>query len=220
MQRIKNAKKQGFSEVLFLEGAFVNDHKIEEFFQQKILHGVVQDLRIYDRIPMIFTGLESWPKSTNVLCWHCSRSFKTRPWPEPQSIDPLSKGSVGRVIPSAQVVKIPDKPTKKEYSIGTRGIFCSANCVVAYVEVHTKDIVERNNKISMLLLLYEIFTGIRVTYIDPAPSPTEMIQYGGSLTEPEFQKKLDDMNEKARGKTYETFVTNCKSFISGITTDD
>ena len=53
---------------------------------------------------------------------------------------------------------------------------------------------EKLNKISMLLYLYEIFNNRQIPDIQPSPKPTEMIQYGGSLTSNDYQKKIESLD--------------------------
>jgi hypothetical protein len=92
MDRIKSAKKQTIDGVLFLKGVYKNNcDRIEDFFHERLLHDADPKAKIFDKIPMVFTDLESWPKTTNLLCWTCRRAVKGRPWFEPQSIDPINK---------------------------------------------------------------------------------------------------------------------------------
>lgn len=214
MNRIKNAKKQTIDGILFLQGVFKTDReRVEDFFHERLLHSS-EDSKIYDKIPMTFTDLESWPKATNLLCWNCRRTIKNRPWFEPQSIDPITKGQAGSFIPASQLNKTGEK--NKDYCINVKGCFCSANCVMRHIITFAKDLADRLNKVAMLLFVYEIFTGIRVLDIQPAPLVTEMVQYGGAMTEQEYQKKIDEANSiMARQETME-FVNNCKAFFSNL----
>ena len=91
MNRIKSAKQQSIDGILFLQGVFKKDCKrVEDFFHERLLHDTSAENKMYDKIPLVFTGINNWIKSTNLLCWNCSRCFKGRPWFEPQSIDPLN----------------------------------------------------------------------------------------------------------------------------------
>ncbi len=219
MNRIKNAKKQTVEGILFLQGVFKTDcDRIEDFFHERLLHGNDADAKIFDKIPMIFTDLDTWPKSINLLCWNCRRSIKGRPWFEPQSIDPINKGKVGEFIPSKNLNRT--GIVQESYCINVKGCFCSANCVMRHIHIFSKDLADKLNKISMLLFVYEIFTGNRVVSIQPAPLITDMVQYGGTLTDQEYQKKIDEYNSDLLKQENTSFVNNCRSFFSRLLDDN
>lgn len=210
MNRIKNVKKQTIDGVLFLQGVFKNDcEKLEDFFHNRLLS--TSEPKFYDKIPLVFCSLDTWPTKTNLLCWNCNRVPKSRPWFEPQSIDPLNKGTIGNIIPPDKLIR-----TNKvsDYCINVKGIFCSCNCVVRYTYNNAKNLPDRLNKLSMLLVVHEIFTGRKVIEIEPAPLATEMIQYGGTLTELEYQKKIDSLNVVKT--TEDNFVNNCKAYFNSL----
>ncbi len=218
MNRIKNAKKQTIDVVLFLPGVFKTDcDRIEDFFHERLLHGSDVGAKIFDKIPMIFTDLDSWPKTTNLCCWNCRRSIKGRPWFEPQSIDPLHKGKTGEFISSSKLDRTGIRD--RTYCINVKGCFCSPNCVMRHILIFSKDLADRLNKISMLLFLYELFVGQKVVDIQPSPLITDMVQYGGSLSEQEYQKKIDDANALLTKQENTTFVNNCRNFFSRLITD-
>ncbi len=218
MNRIKSAKKQTVDGVLFLPGVYKTDcDRIEDFFHERLLHGSDADAKIFDKIPMIFTDLDSWPKSTNLLCWNCRRSVKGRPWFEPQSIDPLHRGNPGEFIPANKLDKSGAKTAA--YCINVKGCFCSPNCVMRHILTFAKDLADRLNKISMLLFVYELFVGRKVADIQPSPLITEMVQYGGPYSEQEYQKKIDDANSALAKQENLTFVNNCKNFFSRLMED-
>ena len=215
MNRIKNAKRQTVDGILFLQGVFKTDcDKIEDFFHERLLNGTAES-KYYDKIPLTFTSLDTWLKETNLLCWNCNRVPKSRPWFEPQSIDPISKGEIGVYVASSKLIRMPGKT---DYCINVKGIFCSCHCVMRYILNNSKNLADRLNKISMLLFLYEIFTGRRVADIEPAPNVVEMVQYGGSLTEMEYQKKIDEAG--ANKKYDDNFVVNCKAYFSRLMLDE
>lgn len=215
MNRIKNAKKQTIDGVLFLPGVFKTDcDSLEDFFHERLIHGADQNAKIFDKIPMIFTDLESWPKTTNLLCWNCSRSFKGRPWFEPQSIDPLHKGKPGEFISSTKLNR--SGLRDNSYCINVKGCFCSPNCVMRHIMIFAKDLADQLNKIAMLLFLYEIFVGQKVINIQPAPLLTDRVQYGGTLSDQEYQKKIDELNDALGKEGNNTFVNNCRNFFNRL----
>jgi len=214
MNRIKNAKKLTVDGVLFLQGVFKTDcDKIEDFFHDRLLHGSEVEAKIYDKIPLVFTKLDTWPRTTNLLCWNCSRPVKSRPWFEPQSIDPLTGGKAGDFVSSSKLNRTGVMPAN--YYINAKGCFCSVNCTLRHILTYSKDLADRINKTSMLLFVYEIFTGSATTDIYPAPLRTEMVQYGGTMTEQEYQKRIDDANSLHRKQEGDDFLNGCKTFLHG-----
>jgi hypothetical protein len=192
---------------LFLQGVYKNDcDKIEDFFHKRLLN--TNDSKNYDKIPLVFYNLDSWIKKTNLLCWNCHRVPKSVPWFEPQSIDVTSKGSIGNLVTSDKLVR---NHNTVEYCINVKGIFCSCNCVMRYILINSKNLPDKINKISMLHILHEIFTGKKVIEIEPAPLVTDLVQYGGNLTEIEYQKKIDDFNNLKNNN--DNFINNCKAYF-------
>ena len=183
MNFIKNKTNNiNYDNILFIQGVFI-DNKNEI-----IDHPVdAKNKKVYDKIPIIFKDLETWPKSTNIKCWFCTLEFDNVPWFEPQSIEPLVEASSGSIIA--------ENITKKKVSMIVKGFFCSCNCVIANIITHTKILSEVINKTSMLLYLYEIMTGKPTTYVESSPPHTEMEQYGGLLTISEYQNVLKSLNK-------------------------
>jgi hypothetical protein len=214
MSRIKNAKKQSICGVLFLQGVFKTDcDRIEDFFHDRLLHGNNKPKKMYDKIPIVFTGLDAWPTHTNLLCCNCTLAIHSRPWFEPQSINPVSVGTVGTYI---NVDNINKYEVKNSYCINTKGCFCSPNCVMRYILNFSKAMSDRLDKIFMLLFVYEIFTGVKISSIDPAPQLTELVQYGGDKTEAEFKKIIEDLNNLQLRQENELFVSNCKTYLNTL----
>jgi hypothetical protein len=217
MNKIKIAKKQTLDGILFLQGVFKKDCKrVEDFFHERLLHDGSTENKMYDKIPLVFTGIDTWIKNTNLLCWVCSRAFKTMPWFEPQSIDPLCSGRIGVFLDSQQI-KTNEK--NKKFCINIKGNFCSPNCVMRNILTNTKDLSERHNKISMLKFVYELFTGIKIYNIEPSPIHTDMIQYGGFMTMHEYQKKIEEISNNYLKVEDENFVNNAKQHIDKLLSD-
>lgn len=256
MEKIRAIKNNTYDGILFLRGVFKTEcRRMEDMFQDRLMteNTVTQEVKIYDKLPVKFTTLTQWPKSTNLACWWCHRTHKNRPWFEPQSIEPTNDGPVGDVFQitkkafvgsasTGDVFKITtgnmpsnkNIPTKlknilivgsanespsyiKSVSISTHGSFCCENCVVAYIIKHTKDISERHNKISMLKYVYEIFNGKSIPDIQPSPSPTDMVQYGGHLTPVEYQQKIDSLDVAyMRELEDNSFTSICTLYASKI----
>ena len=217
MNKIKIAKKQSLDGILFLQGVFKKDCKrVEDFFHERLLHDGSAENKIYDKIPLVFTSVDTWVKNTNLLCWVCSRAFKTAPWFEPQSIDPLCRGKIGVFLDNNQIKNI---DRNKKYCINIKGNFCSPNCVMRNILTNTKDLSERHNKISMLKFVYELFTGIKICNVEPSPLHTDMIQYGGFMTTQEYQKKIEEISNNYLKVEYENFINNAKQNMEKLLSD-
>jgi hypothetical protein len=128
----------------------------------------------YNEIPSTFTCMQSWIKSTNLLCWHCDRSVKSIPWFVPNEIYSDKEGK--RVI----------EPF---------GNFDKVNCVQAFINDHyhgtQHDMLTKN-----LLMLYETFMNRRVPLIKPSPPRTIMKKYCGDsgITSEEYEKMIVEIN--------------------------
>lgn len=215
MNPLKSAKDQTIDGILFLQDVFKRDcDKLEASWHERLVNDKPQVVKIYDKIPLVFDGLDRWPKTTNLLCWNCNRAVKKRPWFEPQSINPTSRGSVGTFISSEKLSR--EKDTKSNYCINVKGNFCSANCVMRNIITHSKDLAEKIDKINMLLFVYCIFTNMKVADIQPSPLVSELHQYGGTLSEMEYQKKIDDMNIPYNTNEDSSFSQSCKTFLNSL----
>lgn len=69
---------------------------------------------MYMEIPKMFRGVESWLKTTNLLCWNCGGSCKSYPRFLPS--DP-------RIENGIEVCKV-------------TGNFCTEGCVQAYIDIY------------------------------------------------------------------------------------
>jgi hypothetical protein len=127
----------------------------------------------YDKIPSEFTGLEDWPTSTNLKCWVCDFNFSDRPKFVALSFKENEAGG---------------------YKMGVHGVMCTFNCAELYIETHYLRLTERQHLQELLRFEYFFFTAKWVSRIRPAPSKTEMLQYGGHLDFDAFLKKLRELD--------------------------
>ncbi len=193
--------------MLFLQGVFPTEYNNE-------IH-VENNTKEYDKIPLVFTNIDDWIKRTNLKCWFCDRQHSNMPWFEPHTVNLANDGEIGNIVPSSLLVR---KSKNKKYQFGIKGSFCSCNCVAAYIIKNTYNIYDRHNKLAMLLLEYEALTDKVITEIIPSPDKTERIEYGGKLSDIEYQKKIDESNAKI---FKDTFSDNYKAFVeSTIFNDD
>lgn len=150
---------------------------------------------IYDKIPPIFTTTANHPTRTMLLCWNCSLKFDGFPWFIPMS-----------------VTETPNK--RKSFTFSCQGNFCSINCVKTYVDTMGLDM---NSKIDMenkLKLLYEVVTGVAVSIIMPAPKKTEMLTYGGFLTEDNYREEIANIDITMRATTHILKKSHIDAFLN------
>lgn len=125
MDRISSLKNaQSYGGVLFLQGVFKKDcKKMEDMFHDRLMfdNTINKDTKVYDKIPVSFTSLDDWLKSTNITCWYCHRTFKNRPWFEPLSIEPVSE-SVSSTMPLVMDANHSDKNAKSKAAGRKKGI--------------------------------------------------------------------------------------------------
>lgn len=210
MDRIKLAKNTELGEILFLKGIHKNSGLSADLFHARLLGEADFKGKIFGKIPHVFTDLSSWPKTTNLNCWHCTRLIKDRPWFEPQSLEVVANHKPGEYISADKLDK--SGVVREVYNISVEGYFCSPNCVAAYTNATSKDLADRINKKEMLLVVHEIFTGVKVMEITPSPKHTVLEQYGGDLTNEAFQKIIDDFNSKISTDT-NNFINQCKILL-------
>jgi hypothetical protein len=129
-------------------------------------------IKIYDKIPRVFTTLEEWPDCTNLKCWVCNFTFDGRPKFVPTYIKDVG----GRL------------------EIGVSGNMCTFNCAARWIlEKYSNNKEERWRLQDKLLIVYYLFNNCLVSSIEPSPSITEHQMYGGELEHTAFWKKLKDV---------------------------
>ena len=194
--------------ILFLRGIYKKDYKkIEQIFQENIINEInMKQSRIkYDKIPATFTGLDTWLSHTNLNCWHCTNKIKFIPKFVPKNIEPRAGDY--------------EKKTKKKcYNISVEGCFCSFNCAQAYIDLaYSKNVYEYINLCNMLLFLYTIFTGKKITFIKPSPNKNRMVQFGGQLSPDEYEKEIDCLDALQQKEIDDNnFNFMCETFLKNI----
>jgi hypothetical protein len=189
------------STILFLEGVYKRDCRttMDDVHEDRLrINTASHEARRFDKIPLLFTSLDRWPTSTNILCWWCRRSFRGRPWFVPKSVEP----NVVQPDDHRQVVMTPE------------GNFCTAHCAAAYINA-TYIGSDRYNRHSMLKYLYRIIYGKNTVEITPSPSPYEMAIYGGNLSEVEYSTKISKLENNTADLEDQSFANICRMYIKG-----
>jgi hypothetical protein len=200
------SSRQVLTGSLFLKNVWKSDYKsMEEVFRDRLLDDTTTpgaDATTYDKIPATFSDLASWPVKTNLRCWECSRTFKGRPWFCPRSIEPVSHGGVGTLRTQVEIREI------RKNSRASRGIisnvtgnFCTAHCAQGHIDTVSRNAGDWQNNSAMLRLIYEIFTGHSVTRIRPSPPRDQRAEFGGPLSDEEYQKKIESLSRESREET-------------------
>ena len=121
-------------------------------------------------IRMIISGTNEFIKKDNdTPCWWCRHPF-------PKEWHPLG---------------LPVKYINKEFHC--EGIFCSFNCIMAYL--HTNDTLKYRECGQLVTLLYRAVFG-KICWTErlfPAPSWKNLREYGGKLTIDEFRKTFNKL---------------------------
>lgn len=161
--------------ILCLSGISLQDYiPLEDVADDRLLFNESNDDDIYpyNKIPQVFTSLNKWPSSTNLICWSCGFKFD----------------GVPKFIPT-YIREVNDS-----VEIGVSGNMCSFNCVESWIETHIMTREERHRLQTNLCFLYFIFTGKHITHIKPSPCKTNLLQYGGTWNEETFLKHMREID--------------------------
>lgn len=157
----------------------------------------------YECLPDYFVNLETWPKSSNLLCWSCDTSFKGIPWTVPISKTIKNETFVDDSTPEIYgTTADPINPKIREYyAFQTLGCFCSEFCAQKYIN-RSGDMRIKNKWESgkLLLEIYRLITGRHIRYIPESEDKYIMMQYCGKkgISIAEYKER----NETKRSITY------------------
>lgn len=166
-------KEHKFIKILFIKGVFIKDcMPSDDIFEKQIIEQLNYNtpyIDIYNKIPLIFTSLDTWIKKTNLNCWNCCLEFDSIPVFIPKIIEPS---------------------VYDEYNISTYGCFCSFSCAMAHNNIYNKKICDNIHVKNMLLFLYKIYNKKSVREIIASPSKFQMTQYGGNLEKIQYKNEI------------------------------
>jgi len=175
--------------VLFIRQVFFEDLTTAEDDMQSYLMNIsCNQTNIteheYDEIPKTFTGIDSWIKKINLLCWSCSCGFNNMPWFIPKYYN-----------------KSGDK-----IEMGVHGVFCSPNCAADGIicEFGSSRMEIIKEKQELLKILYYIFNNKKITYIPVPVNKTVMVQYGGTIKQSEYRYILTRDNSHFEQRDIDT----------------
>jgi hypothetical protein len=185
-----NIEEYQSPKILFIKNVFINDCILmDDLMEKKLMEEANETAETkqvddkYTKLPSIFTNIKIWPKKTDILCWHCDRTFYGPPIFIPKTMEPN--------------ITIGTGSGDGKYLISTEGCFCSFNCAVSYVLTNYNKSYEKINKIGMLKLLFREFYGKAPNDIIPSPPRYQMVQYNGSLTLNEYSTHIRDLQRQS-----------------------
>ncbi len=122
----------------------------------------------YDKIPTKFSGLDTWPRSSNLRCWHCDLV-------------------IGESTPL--FVPVTFNMHGDNFECNTEGVFNKWGCVISYINRQYSGRKWEQTK-NLVKNVASIFTGREIQIIQPAPPRTIMEPYGGDQTQEEYLRSI------------------------------
>ncbi len=200
---------------IFLTGVKLKDCvDFDAMFEEKLMEQANDEKEIvqYRKVPDVYKGIGSWPKKTDMLCWHCSMCFDGPPVFVPKTIDPIDGGacnlSVAPISLQEVVAGLERKNSggmhqaspnlnRSKYSMVCDGCFCSFNCALAYIDYTYLRSADNNNRKNMLDFLFREWYGIAKPFIEKTLPKTKMVQYGGNMTPQAFRQLIMELQVKS-----------------------
>lgn len=153
-------------------------------------------------------------KDVNLLrycCYWCKNPFETRPIGCPIKYIPnqavkryyshISKDTYTikeNITDEGDISDNGDVDLKRGDYYETDGVFCSFNCCSAYIQ-DNKHNSTYNNSMHLLRKIYTDITGIKNTFIVPAPSWRTLDQYGGFMNIVKFREGFNKIEYHTHG---------------------
>lgn len=152
---------------------------------------------------------ENLPAKTNLLCFWCKHSFPSKPLGCPIKYvnnrieksyisnitkdkyymkENVTKNKLGHVLANLNP-SIDIKTIETEHYI-TDGVFCSFNCIIAFVNDHSHDSFYSESKM-LTYTIYKEIVGKDVKKIKPAPHWRLLKMFGGPFTIEEYRKAFN-----------------------------
>lgn len=177
-----------------------------------------------------YVNKQIFPSKTNVKCFWCRYNFNTNPigcpikfvnsFIEKQYTSNITKDEyyMKENITESKIVKIKDSDipikinyTKRNYFL-VDGIFCSFNCIEAFINENNHNVIYRESAF-LLRSLYKTIYGESPPMITPAPHWRLLKDYGGTMS-------IQDFREAFHTKGYQKLfhVTNfeCMKIVSHV----
>lgn len=197
----EDSKTTKITDIMTLESEFLVSFLDENKKDIKCVYTMVEHLT-----------MNRLPEKTDINCFWCRHSFKTRPIGCPIKFvnscveksyishitkdkyymkENLTKTKLKKLKSDTSEIEI--IPIENDYFL-TDGIFCSFNCILAFIKDNNHNIFYRES-FSLLHCLYESFVNKKMK-ITPAPNWRLLKQYGGNLTIDEFRNSFNIVEYK------------------------
>lgn len=159
-------------------------------------------------------NMKSLPEKTNLHCYWCKNNFASRPIGCPIKFvnSSIEKSYTSQITKDKYYMKENVTKTKLKSILSkpfqgidivpiendhylTDGVFCSFNCVVAFIKDNNNDIFYRESY-SLIHSMYEEFSGKKISKIFPAPHWRLLKDYGGHLSIDEFRQTFNTIEHE------------------------
>lgn len=141
----------------------------------------------YNKHPRVYENLDTWPTSTNLLCWYCTNQFNGRPIFIPQVIEP----NVHNLYINAKNDHLIMGKSDTTFKIEAEGICCRWGCAISYIRETTKDLTKFIEKKNNLYYLYKLWNGHFPQHIPEAPNKYMQKKFGGEYSTEQYYKIYD-----------------------------
>lgn len=184
--------------ILFLPNVFLSDCPTETDFLNEVgtyefqpTTPIVEEQ--YDSIPSRYVTYDTWPKSTNLLCWGCGNKCPGMPWP-------IITGIVKVRVPRTNPLEFDSEyeaDTEEKIDVSARcvyGNFCTPWCASRYINQVNDPKIKKWEARKMLADFYAEVTGKKLPDIPEAEDKTIMMQYCGpsGITPQEFRARNEE----------------------------
>ena len=172
--------------ILYIHGVFLEDCKqIGDVLEERLMEENNNELEvgaiIHKKLPHIYRGADSWVKKCNIKCFYCDRFFETVPLFIPKSIEKNNNGG---------------------FNMQREECFDLWPCVIRRIEIKYPKYSVQQEKINMVLFLYEDMTGRKLTSIPGNIDKYEMDCYEGDVAPSDWGVQVEKLMldaEKAAG---------------------
>jgi len=162
--------------ILILRGVTLGDFTSEKTYNTtpRVAKTIETEIQ-YDSIPSKFTGIDAWPKNTNLKCWECSLV--------PTGFPKFIPVNLGKTAAGTE-------------QCDPHGNFCEWNCVIKYILKEFPH--DQQWDALQAVYLYEgIITGKHKKKIQPAPPKTQLKEYCGpnGMTVQQYRNSIEELNK-------------------------
>lgn len=157
-----------------------------------------------------FKSKKEIQKYNNYSCYWCRHYIETLPLGCPikyvsnvavkNYYSEISKDmyTIKENITKNKVIKSDNTDTLNNNYYETDGIFCSFNCIMAFIIDNKKNNIY-DNSIMLLTKIYNDIYGTKKVYITPAPHWRLLSEYGGNLSIIEFRSSFNKIEYEEHG---------------------